>query len=84
MDELKLPITLPEGWKAEYRWPNYKNIVIVECSQGAVTINLKIRAFGLGIGAVNRNIPGKYMGRGWQERLYNDAVAALQACTERY
>jgi hypothetical protein len=73
---VKLPIELPEGWKAsQYD----KECVLVEAPFGAVTINVVERSFLVGIGRPRRTVLGVdiYRGRGWQVQLYNAAVYEL-------
>ena len=65
---------LPEGWTREelrgygvfLEWPGH----------GAVTVDEKVRGFALGICPVRSG--GDYSGHGWKERLYADAIKALQ------
>lgn len=70
-----VPITLPDEWSAE--WSDiYNGIIITAATDGYVTVNEQLRNFGLGICLVKS--PGDYHGRGWKQRLYEDAVNALQ------
>lgn len=65
---------LPEGWTREevrgygvvLEWPHH----------GAVTIDEERRGFSIGACPVWAR--GDYSGRGWKERLYADAIKALQ------
>ena len=52
---------------------------------GAVSIDLQRRCFTLGFdsGRFLNLQPGAYIGRGWKDRLIDDAVAALTAPWEK-
>lgn len=71
-------MTLPEGWTEEL---GSKRAILEWTGHGAVTISLERRGFVLGIGGY---IPwpdpktSPYTGRGWKDRLYADAIRALQ------
>ena len=73
---------LPDGMHYEERpdgvyieWPGY----------GAASIDLKRRCFKLGCdsGRFINHQPGAYNGKGWKDRLIDDAVAALMAPWEK-
>lgn len=81
---------LPENWVAE---PHLSSFAL-RCpgvTNGAVTINFDRRWWNLGWGysEISKHIPGctshrtKYVGRGWQQKLVDDAVAALLAADQR-
>jgi hypothetical protein len=72
-----MSIVLPDGWMmGEAR---AFGVVITKPGQkgGHVTVDERLRNFTLGMVVVRGR--GSYSGRGWRERLYSDAVAALQA-----
>lgn len=89
------PIELPCGWCAEAGagWPGLVTLVAPtsdDCCGGAVTVNEKSRLFALGFsdpdhlrrrGRSLGIVGGPFQGRGWRERLYADAVQALQKAT---
>ncbi|MGF6836993.1 hypothetical protein QF001_000860 [Paraburkholderia youngii] len=70
---------LPEGWTREeirsygtvIEWPGH----------GFATVDERVRGFALGMQVVRMR--GDYAGRGWKDRLYADAVKALQEVFER-
>lgn len=72
-----MAIVLPEGWTmGESR--TYGTVITKPGREGGyVTVDEGKRNFELGTVVVRRR--GDYAGRGWRERLYADAVAALQA-----
>lgn len=78
----KVPVELPRNWTAE---ADARGVVITaydseKRSQGSVTVCTKVRGFALGISRVYAGEGEKrYLGRGWEAKLYGDAVAALQA-----
>lgn len=82
-----LPIKLPPMWTAEF-FRNYGMVLTgadAKGSFGMVTVSEEGRIYCLGMvpprrGAVD---PDKYKGRGWQFKLYADAVLALCAAVER-
>jgi hypothetical protein len=65
---------LPEGWTRE-EIRGY-GIVLEWPGHGAVTVCEKVRSFELGM-VPPRRTKG-YSGRGWKDRLYADAIKALQ------
>jgi hypothetical protein len=69
---------LPEGWE---RKPFFFGDVLTWPDHGSVTVNVEKRGFAIGHGTYVRNMAG-YTGRGWKDRLYADAVKALQAVWE--
>lgn len=74
----------PQGWTVETtEWlPNC--VVIGNSALGCVTVDMKARFFGAGIGKPRRwsgleNSPG-FVGKGWQRRLMDAAEEHLRAC----
>lgn len=68
-------IALPEGWNQFM----YGSAVVWEIpTKGAVTIDENKRGFTLGIGGYITSRADIYTGRGWKDRLYADAINALQ------
>ncbi len=71
-------MTLPDGWTEEL---SPKFAILEWPGHGAVTISLERRGFVLGHGVY---VPwpdpkaNPYTGRGWKDRLYADAIKALQ------
>lgn len=86
MEIVQVPITLPKGWRAT---SDSRGVVIDSFDedgrmQGSVTVSEQVRGFALGIQSVHASsVSTKYAGRGWREKLYADAVAALQAVWDR-
>lgn len=68
-----MAVLLPAGWVREERW---FGVILMWSDHGFVTINEKKRGFALGSGSIVQAMPG-YTGRGWKDRLYADAIAAL-------
>jgi hypothetical protein len=74
-------ITIPDGWSIQNIAPY--GVVIsrpVEIGGGFATIDVGQRAFTTGMCPVlvhNRIIPSEYSGRGWQQKLVDDAVRWL-------
>lgn len=68
---------LPEGWTMEESRAYGTVIIKPGPDGGCVTVDEGKRNFELGMVVVRGR--GEYAGRGWRERLYSDAVAALQA-----
>ncbi len=76
-------IVLPGGWNMEDEPSNEDCVVLLPPNSlgcGAVTVNLKKRAFALGFGAFIFccDSSAKYQGRGWKQRLIDDAVSHLK------
>jgi hypothetical protein len=67
-------LVLPEAWTCE-KDSSY-GVVIGWPGHGYVTVNDSVRGFALGIQPVRER--GNYAGRGWKDRLYADAIKALQ------
>ena len=65
---------LPEGWTFE-KHEVYGTVIKAVSPHHAVCVDLRQRGFVLGVSAVPR---GLYYGRAWKERLYQDAVMALE------
>jgi hypothetical protein len=66
---------LPPGWTAE-RW---SGLVVISAAFDSITIDFVHREFRYG--TVVTGSPAntaKYTGRGWRERLLDDAVVALR------
>lgn len=83
---INTPIPLPKGWKAT---SDSRGVVIDAYCEGrmmaSVTVDEQARGFVLGVSGVRKSTEGcKYVGRGWRQQLYNDAVAALQALLIRW
>ena len=81
MQEVKVPIELPKGWRA---LSDPRGVVIDAFDdegrmQGSVTVCEQPRGFALGVVGVRPSAGVNYAGRGWKPKLYADAVAALQA-----
>lgn len=82
MQEVQVPIVLPTGWRAT---ADSRGVVIDGCDtdgrmKGSVTVSEQARGFALGVQGVRApEGTSKYVGRGWKQQLYADAVAALQA-----
>jgi hypothetical protein len=70
---------IPHGWLVEWTTPSQGKRLLVESARGFVTIDLDRRGFRLGIVDRVEPNPTKYAGRGWIDRLVDDAVAALRA-----
>lgn len=74
-------INLPEGWTLETS-PSYGVIIQAPGPDGGyVTVSESARNFTLGISIVRTR--GDYNGRGWQDRMYAAAIAALKAAMAR-
>lgn len=76
-------IVLPDGWSVENEPGNEDCVVLLPPHSfgcGAVTVNLRKRAFALGFGAFSFccDSSDKYQGRGWRQRLIDDAVSRLK------
>lgn len=69
-------ISLPPGW-THYTSSSY-GTVIEAPGIGAVSVDETARNFALGMTTVRDR--GAYSGRGWKEKLFTDAIAALQRC----
>lgn len=70
---------LPAGWTAEPYAASTPHLMIISTPGGAsVTIDSAGRTFGLGVDVPRRNANDRYTGRGWFNRLVDDAVKALQ------
>lgn len=77
-----IPKNLPDGWTAE---ESKSYGVVIEApgvDGGCVTVDENARNFLLGLGVVRTK--GSYSGRGWQDRLYTDAIDALKAAMARH
>ncbi len=68
---------IPEGW-TQQTW--LTNLVIEWPKHGAMTVDFDSRRFGLGwtSGVYGQPQTDVYHGRGWQQRLVDDAVQHLQ------
>ncbi|MDB0544514.1 hypothetical protein [Ralstonia solanacearum] len=79
---MAVPVELPPNWIAE---AGVQGVVIMAYaadgrSQGSVTVCTKVRGFALGISRVYAGeCEKRYLGRGWEAKLYADAIAALHA-----
>lgn len=86
MQVVEVPTQLPDGWRAS---SDSRGVVIDAFDAegrmlGSVTVCEQVRAFALGVCGVRTPSGGsKYTGRGWKQKLYADAVAALQAVWAR-
>jgi hypothetical protein len=72
-------LILPEGWTRE-EIPSY-GVVIGWPKHGFATVDERVRGFALGMQPIRKR--GDYTGRGWKDRLYSDAIKALQEVFER-
>lgn len=71
-----MTVSLPKGWKQKEMVDG--TLVVSHPDGGGVTINYTRRGFALGYGTwVKPNHDSGYTGRGWRERLLNDAITAL-------
>lgn len=70
-------ILLPIGWERSEYW---FGVVLHWPDNGFVTISEKKRGFALGHGSICKAM--NYEGRGWRDRLYADAIKALQDAAE--
>ncbi len=86
MQEVQVPVDLPQGWRAT---SDPRGVVIDACDaegrmQFSVTVSEQARGFAMGIQGVSApEGESKYAGRGWKRQLYADAVIALQALLAR-
>lgn len=69
---------LPEGWERTELW---FGVVLHWTNNGFVTVCEKKRGFAIGHGSAVKPMLG-YTGRGWKDRLYADAIKALQNAVE--
>lgn len=77
-----IPKNLPDGWTVE---ESRSYGVVIEApgiDGGSVTVDENARNFLLGVGVVRTK--GNYSGRGWQDRLYADAIEALKTTLARH
>lgn len=75
---MTLPIKLPEGWSV--RNISALNVIITTSDRAKyVAVDERLRAFEVGVMVVRKQCHVNYTGRNWRTRLYNDAVATLQA-----
>lgn len=74
-------VKLPDGWKAEQRGHLGQYVITNPAWDGAMTVSFTHRNFEPGYSTVHHTAFNKYSGRGWKQRLVNDAVAKL---TETY
>jgi hypothetical protein len=72
---------LPEGWRYENSHLEFL-VHAVWPGRGAVSLDMRQRAFALGYTSVRQFGQPKYVGRGWKERMVKDAVAQLQKAWE--
>lgn len=79
-------LTVPQGWTAEEVPGSRRQLAIGkprEAGGGFVTVDFERRVFGPGYGGFPSSryidIPMNYAGRGWQQRIVDDAVAWLTA-----
>lgn len=82
--------TLPDGWRWEPLYEHTEDVFVADNgatpSPGFVTVSFRKRKFALGRGEPHiwgRFEEGlydesRYQGRGWRQRLVDDAVKALQ------
>ena len=74
-----MPVLLPEGW--ERKEGHFKWIVYLTWNRPdgpvSVTVDEDKRGYAIGHGTNVRPMSG-YTGRGWKDRLYADAIAALK------
>lgn len=87
-NQLPANIILPEGWTGEACGESFA--LYRDPSNGAVTVSFDRRWWNLGWGysTTSCNIHGctsrgtKYSGRGWQQKLIDDAVTALVVASQ--
>jgi hypothetical protein len=78
----------PQGWTVESP-DGLPDCVLIGCpGLGWVTVDMKGRFFGLGIGRPNRwsglrNSPG-FTGKGWQRRIMEAAEQYLRTCSRPF
>lgn len=86
MQTIEVSTRLPDHWRAS---SDPRGVVIDAVNAdgrmlGSVTVCEQVRGFALGVcGVPKPPVGGKYVGRGWKQQLYADAVAALEAVLER-
>ena len=68
-------IKLPDGW---HTWPTYKDALAITCGEGFVSIDFQKRAFEAGHTRVFTDRSDIYTGRGWKQRLVDDAIKHLE------
>lgn len=64
-------IKLPNGWHV---WPSGKDAFAITCGEGFVSIDFQKRSFELGHTPVFTDRSDTYTGRGWKQRLVDDAI----------
>jgi len=73
-------MTYPDGWTPIHDW--IKNCTVLCGEPGLVTIDFGKRIFGRGAGQPGAWRDGiHYSGKGWQQRIIDDAVAYVIAVT---
>lgn len=71
---MDVTIKLPKGWSMRENTPYG---VVIDAPHGSVTVDVGMRNFTLGEQHVLRY--GTYASRGWRDRLYRDAIMALDS-----
>lgn len=79
---MKLLWKLPDDWNQT--WMVDGNVVLSRPGGGHVTVDLVQRGFKLGYGVrvSKRQVTNDYVRVGWRDRLFNDAIAALNNAYE--
>ena len=76
---IDIPVELPEHWEVVFN-DAYGHVIEARADDGgldgAVTVSEQNRNYKLGMMPIREK--GPYAGRGWKEKLYRDAVAALE------
>lgn len=76
----QIPVPLPEGWQVTTAPAGAVGIEAYNAESGefagAVSVCEDKRNFELGLVVVKRR--GNYAGRGWRQRLYQDAIEKLK------
>lgn len=84
-------LRIPEGWTLEPMTGMRDLFIVIAPKIGAATIDFQRRGFRLGMFVLSGSFVGakytrrgyeqkKYEGRGWRQKLVDDAVASLGAC----
>ena len=68
-------VKLPDGWMM-YPWCE---VWVLTRGDGCVSVDFKKRSFAPGNASVYTDESDKYTGRGWKQRLVDDAIKYLEA-----
>lgn len=77
---LKQPLVVPEGWTAEVIAGNQGRFILITSGTKfrlTATLDLEVRGFRSGMSSHGRFMGAQHKGRGWQQRLCDDAVHYL-------